>query len=249
MSGITGAPDRAALQARTRAGTGRARSRLSHVCQAEGCTSVVGWRRSLAESTEPLVARMDEIQRLGEPLPALPIQVWPHGREVVFILWTRSLGLEEQHDFWSRVRDARSALLNQLIVGELDACVAAADPLVVDRWLAKDIQSPIAGFSLTYPRLMPGVRVTSGLSEGHGIAIANGKEVAVWQTCSHRIELVARHRNLEVIVDTSLIAKEQIDRPARSNAPGNLHATEAPSNLVWPPGMPPSDIWLEGCGK
>ena len=75
-------------------------------------------------------------------------------REVAIVLRSRVLRLEQKDHLGTAVRNAFGGPLDQLVVGQANPLVAAAEPCVAVRRLAEDVEPPEAGGGLADPRLM-----------------------------------------------------------------------------------------------
>ena len=63
-------------------------------------------------------------------------------------------------------------------------------------------------------------------------------------------ELLAGHGDLEILVHSSLLTEEEVDRPTGGDAPWCLHAREQRRNLLGTPSLPEAQVRLERpCGR
>jgi hypothetical protein len=74
---------------------------------------------------------------------------------------------------------------------------------------------------------------------------ADGKGLVPGERGEKLAECVPRDGDLEVFVVSTLLAEEEVDRPAGGYVPGGLDPCEPPVNLLRPPRIPLKDVGVE----
>jgi hypothetical protein len=139
--------------------------------------------------------------------------------EVGLVLGAGVLGLEQQDQLGSQVRDAVWGVVDDLAVGKPDRLVVPADPGLAVVGFAEHIQPVVAGSWIPEPGLVGGGQhawpgVLPDPAAAHRVEGVSGEAIADLG------EGRRRDRDLDVTVLAGLRAAEQIQRPARGHAPG-----------------------------
>jgi hypothetical protein len=174
------------------------------------------------------MARVDPLERLGEPAPALGLEVRQDRLEVSLIaIAMRMLRLEEQGDLRSAVRNPVVRPLDHVVVRQPDALVASAEPRVAIGGLAEYVEAPEPRRGLSHPGLVRLSQSIAGFGERRGLVWRrDDADLEPGERVDDLVEPGVRHGDLEVFVITVFAAEKEVDRPAGRDVPGRVDPGE-----------------------
>jgi hypothetical protein len=194
----------------------------------------------LAKVGQPFVARVDEIERVCEPAPALRLEPRDDRLEVALVaLAMGMLRLEEQDDLRPAVRDPVVRPLDHALVREPDALVASADPGVAIGGLAEDVEAPELRVRVANPGLVGLLELVAGLRKWRSsTGPRDDEDLEPGERLGDLVDAAVRDGDLEILVLAVLSAQVEVDRPAGRDVPGRVNTGEQALRVLGTPRIP-----------